>query len=112
MNRSRKSLHALAAQIVALRAKARGLGLFADDRELLSCPQCGLQEDVTFSGMLITNRPEAASEDTGMRFEEISRDRFRCPSCGATVGEVASTEPAAEKAKKGQRSCRAGKSRS
>lgn len=82
----------LAAELVALQAKARALGLFANDRELLECPQCGLQEDVMFSGLLITSYPDSAGEDTGLRFKEMSRDRFRCPACGATVREPEQTE--------------------
>ena len=34
-------------------------------------------------------------EDTGLRFEELSRDRFRCPACGATVREANLTDSAA-----------------
>lgn len=87
-----KDLRVLAAELVALRAKARALGLFANDRELLECPQCGLQEDVTFSGLLITSHPGSAGEDAGLRFKELSRDHFRCPACGATVREPEETE--------------------
>ncbi len=104
-----KDLRALAAQVVALQAKARALGLFADDRELLTCAKCGLQEDVTFSGYLITSRPDSAGEDTGLRFEELAHGGFRCPACGATACEEDSIVPVAKKTKKGKRTCRARK---
>ena len=72
MNRGMKNLRALAAQAVALQAKARELGLFANDRELLACAKCGLQEDVAFSGQLITSHPDSVGEDTGLRFVELA----------------------------------------
>ena len=113
MRRRMKNLRALAAQVVALQAKARALGLFVDDRELLTCLKCGLQEDVTFSGLLITSRSDAVGEDTELRFEELTQGRFRCPACGATAREEDSTSaPVAKKIKGGKRSCRARKSRS
>ena len=93
-------LRALAKQIVALQAKARALGMFANDRELLECPKCGLQEDVTFSGHLITSHPDSAGEDTGLRFEELASGRFRCPACGATAREEDSIVPVARKTRR------------
>jgi hypothetical protein len=41
-------------ELIALQQQARTLGLFTDDRELLACPVCGLLEDVTSMGLLIT----------------------------------------------------------
>lgn len=83
-----EAIRPIAKQLVALQAKARALGVFVDDRELLECPKCGLQEDVTFEGRLITCRPPALGMDTGLRFKEISKNRFRCPTCGSVVREV------------------------
>ena len=80
-------LRELAARLAALQEKARSLGLFAGDRELLECPNCGLLEDVTFTGQLITWRPSAEGQDTGLRFQELPRDRFRCPACGTIANE-------------------------
>ena len=108
MNRGMKHLRTLAAEVVALQAKARALGLFANDRELLECPKCGLQEDVAFSGLLSTSYADSIGEDTGLRFEDLARDRFRCPACGAIVREPVSTAPVLEK-KGGTRSCRSGR---
>jgi hypothetical protein len=112
MNRGITKLRALATEIAALQAKARALGLFANDHELLECTDCGLMENVAAGGgRLFTCRPEALDEDTGLRFEELSRARFRCPACGATVREEDSTSAPVEKTiKGGKRSCRARKS--
>ncbi|MDO8543206.1 MAG: hypothetical protein Q7S40_22450 [Opitutaceae bacterium] len=107
-----KALRALAVQVIALQERARALGLFANDRELLACAKCGLQEDVTFSGYLITSRRGSAGEDTGLRFTELTSAHFRCPACGATVREVAGLVPVATKVEKGKRPCRARSRRS
>jgi rubredoxin len=107
MNRGMKHLRALAAQLVALEAKARALGLFLNDRELLVCPKCGLQEDVAFSGQLISSHPDSIGEDTGLRFEQLADGRFRCPVCGAMAREEDSTVPIGRKVKKGKRPSRA-----
>lgn len=85
MKQGMDNLRQLASRIVALQAKARALGLFAHDRDLLECPDCGLLENVACGGQLFTCRPESLNDDTGLRFEEISDDRFRCPACGAMV---------------------------
>ena len=78
-------LRQLAARVAFLQAKARELGLFANDRELLECPGCGLMENVASGGRLFTCRPVALDEDTGLRFEELAPNHFRCPACGAAV---------------------------
>lgn len=106
MKRNHDDLRQLAAKVAALQAKARALGLFVNDRELLECPDCGLMENVAFDGRLFTCRPESLDDDTGLRFEELSGDRFRCPACGATVREAGSTPPVAKKTKGGKRSGR------
>lgn len=101
-----KALRALASEIVALQKRAQALGMFADDRELLACAKCGLLEDVTFSGFLITLRPAALDEDTGLRFKELAEGRYRCPVCGATVRDEAELVPVKTKIEKRKRSCR------
>ncbi len=101
-------LRALATEITALQAKARTLGLFANDRELLECTNCGLMENVAAAGGgLFTCRPESIDEDTRLRFDELPRDRFRCPACGAMIREAGSTACVAKKTTRGKRSCRA-----
>jgi rubredoxin len=82
-----QDLRQLASRVVALQEQARSLGIFADDRELLECPKCGLLEDVTFTGQLITWRPPDEGQDTGLRFEELPQGCFRCPACGSMVYE-------------------------
>ena len=83
MSQQRNNIRELASRIVALQAKARALGLFMNDRELLECQKCGLLEDVTINGLLVTCRAPDFDQDTGLRFEELSQDRFRCPECGS-----------------------------
>lgn len=80
-------LRELAAQVNALQATARELGMFTNERELLTCPACGLTEDVTADALLVTYHQDSASEDTGLRFEELAHSGFRCPSCGSTLRE-------------------------
>lgn len=75
----------LAKQIAAIRQQMHALGVFANERELLDCPHCGLREDVLISGQLITYRESGFHQDTGLRFEELTTGTFRCPSCGQTV---------------------------
>lgn len=85
-------LHELATQLAALQKRAKTLGIFANDRELLECPRCGLMEDVTSDGLLITCRATALGEDTSLRFVELAEQIFRCPSCAQRVG-VPAAEP-------------------
>lgn len=75
----------LAKQIAAIQQQMHALGIFANDRELLDCPQCGLREDLLVSGQLVTYRKPDFHQDTGLRFEELTPSAFRCPSCGETV---------------------------
>jgi hypothetical protein len=82
-----RKIGALATQTAALQKHARELGLFTNDRELLECAKCGLLEDVSFEGRLLTCWPESLGQDTGLRFEKMPNHRFRCPSCGSTVRE-------------------------
>lgn len=87
MKQEAQSLRSLAAELTSLKAEAKALGVFTNERELLTCPQCGLVEDVTSDGLLITSRPSVFGHDTGLRFEEIADHRFRCPACGSMVRE-------------------------
>ena len=83
-------LHGIAAEIVALRKRAKALGMFTDDRELLVCPGCGLMEDVAANGVLITCREPDLGQDTGLRFEPLNDQTFRCPACAQRVRELLS----------------------
>lgn len=51
----------------------KSLGMFANDRELLECPRCGLMEDVAAGGMFLTVRPTDLGTDTGLRFQRRGR---------------------------------------
>ncbi|HQP38862.1 MAG TPA: hypothetical protein PLI95_26945 [Polyangiaceae bacterium] len=48
----------LVRQLEDLKARARALGMFTDDRELIRCPKCGLMEDVLCGGFLVTYHEE------------------------------------------------------
>lgn len=75
-------------QLVKLKEKARELGLFLDDRELLECHKCGLMEDVDINGKLLTVFEKEPNKDTGLRFKEIGNSStFRCPNCGYQISE-------------------------
>jgi predicted RNA-binding Zn-ribbon protein involved in translation (DUF1610 family) len=59
-------------------------GVFLDDREMLSCPQCGLKEDTTFSGKLFTyKKGDPEFKETGLQFIALDDqdERFKCPTC-------------------------------
>lgn len=86
---SLRSIDRLARELVRIKKHASQLGVFTNDRELLQCPQCGLAEDVTIDGLLITYRGNPRRpQDTGLRFAELNGQRFRCPSCGTVVKAV------------------------
>jgi hypothetical protein len=73
-------------QLQQLQAQAKSLGIFTDERNLLTCPNCGLFEDVTSDGFLITSRTYAKEPlDTGLRFREIAPDTYCCPACQSEV---------------------------
>ena len=69
-----------------LHAHAASLGPFTNDRELLACRSCGLQEDVTIEGVLITHDFESPDvSDSGLCFTDRQDGHFSCPRCGADV---------------------------
>ncbi|MEW6669416.1 MAG: hypothetical protein AB1512_29745 [Thermodesulfobacteriota bacterium] len=79
--------YALAEKIVRLKEEQRRLGLFCEDRELLSCPCCEIEEDVTFDGFLIVTNLSNPGVDTGLRFSALDEGKglYRCPGCGKEV---------------------------
>lgn len=82
----RDELLRLAITLDSLKQRATELGMFTDDRELLECPLCGLTEDVTFDGVLITYQrddlwTDHSQPDSGLRFESVGGDTYRCPVC-------------------------------
>jgi predicted RNA-binding Zn-ribbon protein involved in translation (DUF1610 family) len=76
-------------QLEQAKQQARALGIFTDDRELLECPNCGLLEDVTTEGLLVTY-PNTSEEvnDSSLRFIPADESSFICPSCGTKVKAV------------------------
>lgn len=82
---SYRSLRALAERLGVLKNRAEALGVFSHDRELLKCTGCGLLEDVTAEGTLITCRARALGRDTGLRFRKLRGNRFRCPACDSIL---------------------------
>jgi Zn finger protein HypA/HybF involved in hydrogenase expression len=85
MNRIRNDIQGLASRLVAVQEQARALGIVTGDRELIECQKCGLLEDVIVTGQPITRRSSALGRDTGLRYEELSENRFRCPACGSII---------------------------
>lgn len=82
----RADLAQLCERLNELHTHAASLGLFTNGRELLACPSCGLQEDVTIEGVLITHDFESLDvSDSGLRFTERQDGHFSCPRCGADV---------------------------
>ena len=79
-------LIALVRQLEQVKAQARRIGIFTDDRELLECPICGLREDVMANGLLATySRRSRSRKDCGLRFSQVDENCFQCPSCGTKV---------------------------
>ena len=66
---------------------AHEAGIFLDDRELLRCDKCRLQEDIDVTGRLITYKSGDPVSDSGLRFEKHNKDTYVCPACGSTVRE-------------------------
>ena len=81
-------IQSLAQEITKIKKQADELGLFTHDRDLLECKFCGLMEDVTFEGFLITYFNSEDIEyhkmkDSGKRFIETNDPNiFICPECG------------------------------
>ena len=86
-----QNISPLLKQTTQLHKQAEALGMFTNDRELLSCEPCGLMEDVTFEGKLITCYDETLGHDTGLRFSKTSEGFFHCPVCGRSLHESRSS---------------------
>ena len=78
---------ALAKELKRIREQQSQLGLFCHDRELLSCPKCEIEEDVTFDGFLIVAHCASPGIDTGLKFSAVDEEQglYRCPVCGRAV---------------------------
>jgi hypothetical protein len=73
-------IHALAGQIQKIKDQQKRLGLFCEDRELLSCPRCDIEE-VTFEGFLIVVKRSKPGRDIGSRFAIVDEEKglYQCP---------------------------------
>ena len=81
----------LCRQLEQVEQRAEALGISTDDRELLECPNCGLLEDVTSEGLLITYPKDSVDlKDCGLRFRPEGKTNFACPSCGTRIKAVIS----------------------
>ncbi len=80
-------IRALGRELTKVQERARKLGLFCNDRELLSCSRCGLEEDVTCEGFLIVAKSASPGVDIGLRFSAVDEEKglYRCPGCGQEV---------------------------
>jgi len=77
-----KSLHREIARVQRL---AQAAGSFLEDRDLLECARCGLLEDVSCYGLLMTYLSGKPPIDSGLRFRKNNRGRYICPNCGAVL---------------------------
>jgi hypothetical protein len=76
----------LCKELHSLKRQAESLGIFAEDRELLTCPECGLQEDVQADGRLMTfDKGTQDFKDSGLRFTDLGNGRFACPRCQTLI---------------------------
>ena len=84
-----RELVELSRKLAKVKAQARMLGIFTDDRELLECPNCGLLEDVTAKGLLVTYPKDSVDlKDCGLRLRPVDETRFACPKCGTRIKAV------------------------
>lgn len=84
-----RELFELSRKLAKVKQQARALGIFTDDRELLECPNCGLLEDVTADGLLVTYPKDRVNlKDGGLRFRPVDKTSFACPKCGTSVKAV------------------------
>lgn len=79
----------LCKELHRMKQQAEMLGIFTDDRELLMCPKCGLQEDVQADGRLMTfNKDTQDFSDSGLRFADTGKGRFSCPRCQTLIDAI------------------------
>ena len=82
---SSRPLIELCSEVSRLQQQAEALGLFTGMRNLLTCPHCGLQEDVLIDGRLVTHHGlTQGTLDSGLRFIERN-GLFVCPQCGQRI---------------------------
>jgi len=79
-----KDILHLATSLKVLEAKARKMGIFLCERELVEC-KCGFVEDVASDGRLITYKKGDKIEDTGLRFRKTAGKYYVCPVCKSRI---------------------------
>lgn len=75
--------------------EARSLGIFTNHRELASCSECGLHEDVDCHGVLFVTKGEENHKPVDLVFMEMDGQHVRCPLCGRIIncGHDSDEEP-------------------
>lgn len=68
-----------------LEDEARSLGVFTNHRELASCNECDLHEDVDCNGLLFVAKGEESNKPVDLIFMEMDAQRVRCPLCGRII---------------------------
>lgn len=83
-------LHEVGARFHELNEMANKHGIFLYDRETVSCPQCGLTEDIAFSGKLFTYyKDDLEFKETGFQFIPLdgNAECFKCPVCNIEASQ-------------------------
>lgn len=76
----------LCKELHRIKQQAEALGIFTNDRELLTCPKCGLQEDIQADGRLMTIEKDSEDfTDSGLRFLDAGNGQFSCPRCQTLI---------------------------
>jgi hypothetical protein len=65
--------------------EARSLGIFTNHRELASCNECDLHEDVDCNGLLFVAKGEESNKPVDLIFMEMDAQHVRCPLCGRII---------------------------
>lgn len=85
-SRSHDDLIDLCKELHRIKQHAEALGIFTNDRELLTCPKCGLQEDIQIDGRLMTIEKDSEDfTDSGLRFIDAGNEQFSCPRCQTLI---------------------------
>ena len=75
-------LYSMTEAINKLNLQFTSSGIFDHSRELVRCPACGLFEELSAKGRLITAESDYAGVDTGLKFVMVNDTDWECPDCG------------------------------
>jgi len=75
----------LLAAVKKLDDESRSLGIFTNHRELASCNECDLYEDVDCHGFLFVTKGEESNKPVDLVFMEMDDQHVRCPLCGRII---------------------------